>query len=512
MKNRIFMSKESVALSINVMAVLALLFLPLLSTPSSAGGGPPLTYFTDNVESTGTTTTITEMEQALLDLINDANVVIDVAIYDFNRESIRDALIAAHNRGVFVRVVTDDEASEHNATYKPFYDALKNAGIGVVDDNRPADIMHNKFIVVDGRYVWSGSTNLSDNGFTKNHNNSVLFDSTDIAATFISQFNQMYVDGNFSRAKVPSLTTQFTYNGIPVEVYFSPEDEAMAEMIEEVDSATESIYFSIFFLTNDSLRDALINAHNRGVKIRGIWDLLGASGSFSDDEALCEAGIPIKIENYIGKMHNKLMILDVNGDSPRVITGSMNWSNAGDQDNDENTIIIHDATTATAFKSFWDEMYNGLDDSTLCIPEPDISTVYLPVLFNNSELQVTPPPEPEADVRIISVTYNPDGADLDGEVVVLENLGNAAEELTGWTLFDEANTIFSFPSFILEAGASVSVWVMGGVDDATNLYWGRGSAVWNNSGDTATLHNGLGEGVDSCTYDGGEIGEVCYQP
>ena len=126
------------------------LFTIIGSLTTLANGGAPTTYFTDNVSSTGITTNVTTMEQALLDLINNAAISIDVAIYDFNRASIRDALIAAHNRGIVVRVVTDDEASEENATYKPFYDALKSAGITVIDDNRPSDIMHNKFLVVDG--------------------------------------------------------------------------------------------------------------------------------------------------------------------------------------------------------------------------------------------------------------------------------------------------------------------------------------------------------------------------
>ena len=48
---------------------------------------------------------------------------IDVAIYDFNRASVRDRLIAAHGRGVVVRVVTDDDSYEDDS-YHPFYAAL----------------------------------------------------------------------------------------------------------------------------------------------------------------------------------------------------------------------------------------------------------------------------------------------------------------------------------------------------------------------------------------------------
>ena len=87
--------------------VLALVILTALSLTTlfvvAAAGNPP-TYFTDNTAATGSTTAVTVMEQALLDRINAATSSIDLSIYDFDRVSIQNALIAAHNRGVTVRV------------------------------------------------------------------------------------------------------------------------------------------------------------------------------------------------------------------------------------------------------------------------------------------------------------------------------------------------------------------------------------------------------------------------
>lgn len=470
----------------------------------SAGAPDPETRFTNNIAATSTSPDITPMEQRLLDFISGATTSIDLAIYDFNRDSIRDALLAAHGRGVTVRVVTDDEASEHNATYKPYYDALKDAGIPVVDDNRPSDIMHNKFWIFDGTIVWTGSTNLTDNGFTKNHNNSIVFNSVPFANIFTEQFEQMYINGNFSSAKSSSTTTNFTYGDIPLEIYFSPKDDALNEVIAEVNAAQESIYFSIFFFTSDGLRDALIDAHNRGVTIRGVWDLLGASNAYSDDESLCAAGIPIKIETYLGKMHNKFMVIDAHGDHPRTITGSMNWTNSGDNKNDENTVIIHDGITTQAFKGFWDTLYNDLGSETLCIPEPDNHNLYLPVIIDDRE-----PPPPTAVLQIKTILYNPDGNDAEGEVVEILNSGSASQDMTGWTLHDDANLTYTFPSFTLQPNSTVNIWVTTGFDNDSNLFWGRGSAVWNNSGDTATLIDSQGTTIDTCTYPGGEEGYVC---
>ena len=49
-------------------------------------------------------------------------------------------------------------------------------------------------------------------------------------------------------------------------------------------------------------------------------------------------------------LHHKYLILDVNSESdPMVVTGSMNWSANGDDTNDENSLIIHDAAIANQF-------------------------------------------------------------------------------------------------------------------------------------------------------------------
>jgi hypothetical protein len=64
--------------------------------------------------------------------------------------------------------------------------------------------------------------------------------------------------------------------------------------------------------------------------------------------------------------------------------------------------------------------------------------------------------------------------------------------MSGWTLRDLANATYTFPTFTLAAGAEVRVWTKSGADDGANLFWNRGAAVWNNSGDTAILRDAQG--------------------
>jgi hypothetical protein len=115
----------------------------------------------------------------------------------------------------------------------------------------------------------------------------------------------------------------------------------------------------------------------------------------------------------------------------------------------------------------------------------------------------TPQPPP-ADVRIVTILYNPAGDDVQGEYVQLQNFGGSTAVMTGWTLRDESSHVFTFPSgFSLAVNAAVRVWTKSGANTATDLYFGSAAAIWNNTGDTAFLRNGSGQTVDTCSYGGG---------
>lgn len=90
---------------------------------------------------------------------------------------------------------------------------------------------------------------------------------------------------------------------------------------------------------------------------------------------------------------------------------------------------------------------------------------------------------------------------LNDEYVVFENTGDAALELGGWTVADEAGKTYTFPEgFRLDAGATVTLHTGSGTDTGSDLYWGRQSAVWNNDGDTVVVTTDTGEEVLRVSY------------
>lgn len=326
-------------------------------------------YFSSDVTlgATGPTTdTVTTMEAALLRLLDGATESISVAFYDFNRASLRDALIAAHNRGVLVRVVGDNEAMA-NPSYAPFYNALAAAGIPLVVDPFSA-IHHNKFVVVDEWVTWTGSTNWSNTGFTYNMENSIVITAPHVAIPYRMEFEEMF-GGKFSNQKRDNTPKVFTYTNAVVKVYFSPTDGVQQQVAQALASAEQSIQFAHFFWTDATLGQLVIDKFQSGVEVWGSWDQLGAANQYSQDDALCAAGVPVRVEDWGGKLHNKIGVVDALGDDPVVITGSFNWTGAGAESNDENTLIIHSADIAALYYAEMVKLYAAIGRAP-CNPAP----------------------------------------------------------------------------------------------------------------------------------------------
>ena len=115
----------------------------------------------------------------------------------------------------------------------------------------------------------------------------------------------------------------------------------------------------MFFLTHKQISKSLVNASTRGVKIRIILDATGATNAYSKHRYLRDHGIPVKVENWGGKMHMKAAVID----QRHLVFGSMNWTAAGESKNDENMIIAKDAPRqAQTLTLFFEELWASIPD------------------------------------------------------------------------------------------------------------------------------------------------------
>ena len=125
------------------------------------------------------------------------------------------------------------------------------------------------------------------------------------------EFEQMYVDGNFHTLKkrTKNKSKVLLNDKTRLEVLFSPQQKPMKRVIKLISKAKDSIDIAIFFLTHKELTRQLIKAHRRGVVIRIILDATAAKNGYTKHEILRRAGVPVKVENWGGKMHMKVNIV-----------------------------------------------------------------------------------------------------------------------------------------------------------------------------------------------------------
>ena len=128
-------------------------------------------------------------EGYVLSVINGARNTLSVAAYSFTSQSVADALIAAHDRGVDVLVVVDND--EGVARYSKIPLLVKHL-IEVRYDSQYA-IMHNKFIVSDGTTVETGSFNYSSSAANRNAENVIIINKdSDIADIYEKEFSRLW--------------------------------------------------------------------------------------------------------------------------------------------------------------------------------------------------------------------------------------------------------------------------------------------------------------------------------
>ncbi|MBP1694639.1 MAG: hypothetical protein H6Q37_2522, partial [Chloroflexi bacterium] len=158
-------------------------------------------------------------DKILADAIRATRLSVDIAAYELDLWSIRDALLDAHRRGVSVRMVTDSD----NIDEREVQD-LKDGGIQVLGDRREG-LMHDKFVILDGQDVWTGSMNYTLNSAYRNNDNLIHLHSPELAKDYTTEFNEMFINDQFgpgSPANTPFST--LTIGDTLIEVYFSPDD------------------------------------------------------------------------------------------------------------------------------------------------------------------------------------------------------------------------------------------------------------------------------------------------
>jgi len=285
----------------------------------------------------------------LADAIDAARLTVDVAAYSLSLNSIRDALLHARDRGIRVRIVME---SDNRDWVDP--ETLEAAGIPILGDRREG-LMHNKFIVIDGSEVWTGSMNFTDTGAYQDHNNLIRIRSVRVAEDFTKEFEEMFTDDRFGAdivAETPK--PRVTIDGTPLDIYFSPDDRVADSLTDLISNAQRSIYFMAYSFTSDPLGEALRERAAEGITVKGVMDAdQVASNLGTEYDAFTRADLDVHRDGSAGLLHHKVMIID----EEIVVLGSYNFTNSAETRNDENLIVLYSPEIAAQFTAEFERVY-----------------------------------------------------------------------------------------------------------------------------------------------------------
>jgi phosphatidylserine/phosphatidylglycerophosphate/cardiolipin synthase-like enzyme len=303
-----------------------------------------------------------------------------------------------------VDVNQDQELSSTEIAQRDALTILQQAGVQVIDDtadgSKGSGLMHHKFMVIDNERVLAGSTNytLSDihgdfsNPETRGNVNHLLrIQHAQVANLFREEFNYLWglpelgMNPKFALAKPWRSPQSFSWQDTQITIQFSPTSSeqtwsySTSGLIgKTIDSATKSVDLALFVFSAQELADILQHKQEQGIMIKGIFDPGFAHRYYS--EMLDLLGVTLysqyshcqpEVNNHpwlnpldtVGiaqvnsgdKLHHKFAVID----DVTVISGSHNWSEAANSQNDEAVIIINNAKVAQHFVQEFQRLYSS---------------------------------------------------------------------------------------------------------------------------------------------------------
>jgi phosphatidylserine/phosphatidylglycerophosphate/cardiolipin synthase-like enzyme len=314
---------------------------------------------------------------ALADFVSAAGRTLEVAIYDLHLptpldEIVHGAFASASERGVAVRLaynVDHAKGPPPPLTRPEIVEALPfpTAAIPGVPD-----LMHHKYVVRDGAAVWTGSTNWTADSWTREENVVVTVDSTELAARYLQDFEQLWTTRTVSRSgKVD--TSPIRIGETPARAWFCPGrgDKLAHRIAKAIGTATRRVRIASPVISSAPVLATLAQVAADGkVDLAGVVDATQVhevvrqweeSGNAEWKEPLLRTALarapfsgkrstpyaPGSVHDY---MHAKVTVAD-----DVVFVGSFNLSHSGEL-NAENVLELADADLAERVASFVDDV------------------------------------------------------------------------------------------------------------------------------------------------------------
>src|SRR5438445_220910 len=178
------------------------------------------------------------------------------------------AALAACSQDAADDSVDDGSQNATESTYELFFTnpipQMLAAGT-VTDRAKDANrhgIMHNKFTVVNGKDVWSGSWNYSTHDEQLFWNNGIVMHSPDAAKKYTASFEAMWArfgaDGSVGPQKFKQTDHAFKLGQTTANVYFPSGDKATTAIADALSKAEKTIHILAFEFSNGPMADVVV--------------------------------------------------------------------------------------------------------------------------------------------------------------------------------------------------------------------------------------------------------------
>lgn len=201
---------------------------------------------------------------------------------------------------------------------------------------RKYGIMHNKFCIFDRKTILTGSFNPTHS--IASFDNIVIINSTLLAKNYQDEFEELW-QGRFGKGD-KTRNSRIMMNNTLVEIFFCPEDNCAGKLTSEIRAANSSIYFMSYTFTLKEVAEELLKKAEACVHVEGFIEMTGNNSVYD----LLKGRISVKKQGK-GLLHHKVFIID----NETVVTGSFNPTKNGNENNDENMLVIHNADVAEKY-------------------------------------------------------------------------------------------------------------------------------------------------------------------
>lgn len=272
------------------------------------------------------------LENAYRTAISESKQSIHFMIFSLTNDRIIQALRQKSEEGIAVKVICDAKASPH---------IVEKLGPKVHLVRRFAKgLMHLKVLVIDEKYCWIGSANMTDESL-KMHGNLVVTLADAVLGKTLMQ-KALTLQEYHREGEV--LPQDFMIGNQKISLSFLPDDKKGSLRIKElIRSAKKTIRIAMFTWTRFDLAKEVIAAKKRGVQVEVVLDNSSAKGASAKiAELLKKEKINLKYSQMgVALLHHKFLWVDDN----ILEIGSANWTKAAFTQNDDCFLILYDLTT-----------------------------------------------------------------------------------------------------------------------------------------------------------------------